>query len=231
MRSRVRSCGIIKRSGMLCCISMIRIVIADDHTIVRHGLKQILALTPDIIVVGESGDGDELLDVLTQIPCDLVLLDMNMPGLAGVDLIKRMRTECSHLPILVLSMHIEGQIASRALKAGASGYLTKDSDPEILVGAIRKVVSGGRFVDAALVETLLFDHDLETRAPHEGLSPRELQVFLMLASGKTVSKIAGELNLSIKTISTHKCRFMLKMNIQTKTDLVRYAIRYQLIDG
>ncbi|MDP1637690.1 MAG: response regulator transcription factor [Candidatus Nitrotoga sp.] len=210
---------------------MIRIVIADDHTIVRHGLKQILALTPDIIVVGESGDGDELLDVLTQIPCDLVLLDMNMPGLAGVDLIKRMRTECSHLPILVLSMHIEGQIASRALKAGASGYLTKDSDPEILVGAIRKVVSGGRFVDAALVETLLFDHDLETRAPHEGLSPRELQVFLMLASGKTVSKIAGELNLSIKTISTHKCRFMLKMNIQTKTDLVRYAIRYQLIDG
>lgn len=231
MRSRVRSCGIIKRSGMFCCISMIRIVIADDHTIVRHGLKQILALTPDIIVVGESGDGDELLDVLTQIPCDLVLLDMNMPGLAGVDLIKRMRTECSHLPILVLSMHIEGQIASRALKAGASGYLTKDSDPEILVGAIRKVVSGGRFVDAALVETLLFDHDLETRAPHEGLSPRELQVFLMLASGKTVSKIAGELNLSIKTISTHKCRFMLKMNIQTKTDLVRYAIRHQLIDG
>lgn len=231
MRSRVRSCGIIKRSEMFCCISMIRIVIADDHTIVRHGLKQILALTPDIIVVGESGDGDELLDVLTQIPCDLVLLDMNMPGLAGVDLIKRMRTERPHLPILVLSMHIEGQIASRALKAGASGYLTKDSDPEILVGAIRKVVSGGRFVDAALVETLLFDHDLETRAPHEGLSPRELQVFLMLASGKTVSKIASELNLSIKTISTHKCRFMLKMNIQTKTDLVRYAIRHQLIEG
>ena len=210
---------------------MIRLIIADDHAIVRHGLKQILSLTPDILVVGESGYSDELLDILARISCDLVLLDMNMPGLAGVDLIKLMRTERPDLPILVLSMHIEGQIASRALKAGATGYLTKDSDPEILVGAIRKVVSGGRFVDAALVETLVFDRDLESRAPHEGLSARELEVFLMIASGKTVSKIAGELNLSIKTVSTHKCRFMLKMNIQTKTDLVRYAIRHQLIDG
>jgi DNA-binding NarL/FixJ family response regulator len=210
---------------------MIRLTIVDDHTIVRHGLKQIFALVPDIIVVGELGGGNELLVMLAQISCDLVLLDMNMPGLAGVDLIKRMRTERPDLPILVLSMHIEGQIVSRALKVGAAGYLTKDSDPEILVGAIRKVVSGGRIVDAALVETLVFDRDLESRAPHERLSARELQVFLMLVSGKTVSKIAGELNLSIKTVSTHKCRFMLKMNIQTKTDLVRYAIRNQLIDG
>lgn len=210
---------------------MIRLIVVDDHTIVRHGLKQILALAPDIIVVGESGGGNELLDMLPRISCDLVLLDMNMPGLAGVDLIKRMRTERPDLPILILSMHIEGQIVSRALKSGAAGYLTKDSDPEILVGAIRKVVSGGRIVDAALVETLVFDRDLESRAPHERLSARELQVFLMLVSGKTVSKIAGELNLSIKTVSTYKCRFMLKMKLQTETDLVRYAIRHQLIGG
>ncbi|MEO6422520.1 MAG: response regulator transcription factor [Candidatus Nitrotoga sp.] len=210
---------------------MIRLIIADDHCIVRHGLKQILALTPDVMVMGESGDGDELLDVLEQTSCDLVLLDMNMPGLAGVGLIKRMRIERPDLPILVLSMHIEGQIASRALKAGASGYLTKDSDPEILIEAIRRVASGGRFVDAALIDMLVFDSDLESYALHVGLSAREFQVFLMIASCKTVTEIAGELHLSIKTISTHKCRFMMKLNIQTKTDLVRYAIRHQLIDG
>jgi DNA-binding NarL/FixJ family response regulator len=130
-----------------------------------------------------------------------------------------------------ISIHIEGQIASRALKAGATGYLTKDNEPEILVEAIRKVVSGGRFVDAALVETLVFDRDLESGAPHERLSARELQVFLMLVSGKTVSKVASELYLSIKTVSTHKCRLMLKLNVQTKTDLIRYAIRHQLINS
>ncbi|CAH1388041.1 response regulator [Candidatus Nitrotoga sp. M5] len=210
---------------------MIRIIIADDHCIVRHGLKQILALTPDIVVMDESGDGDELLGVLKEASCDLVLLDMSMPGLAGVDLIKRVRIERPDLPILVLSMHIEGQIASRALKAGAAGYLTKGCDPEILIGAIRKVASGGRFVDTSLVEVLVFDSGLESHALHEGLSARELQVFLLIASGKTVTEIAGELHLSIKTISTHKCRFMRKLNIQTKTDLVRYAIRHQLIDG
>lgn len=210
---------------------MIRLVIVDDHAIVRHGLKQILALAPDIAVVGEAGGGAELQDVLARTACDLVLLDMNMPGLTGVELIKWICAEHPDLPILVLSMHAEGPIASRALKAGASGYLTKDSEPEILVEAVRKVSGGGKFIDSALVETLVFDHVPEPSAPHEGLSGRELQVFLMFASGRTISEIASDLHLSIKTVSTHKFRLMRKMNLQTSTDLVRYAIRHRLIAG
>jgi DNA-binding NarL/FixJ family response regulator len=210
---------------------MINLIITDDHAIVRHGLKQILALAPDITVLGEAGGGHELQTILAKTTCDLVLLDMNMPGLAGVDLIQWIRSEHPTISILVLTMHVEGQIASRALKAGARGYLTKDSEPEILVEAIRKVSAGGKFIDAALVETLVFDHDAEGSAPHEVLSERELQVFLMLASGRTISDIASELFLSIKTVSTHKFRLMRKMNLQTSTDLVRYAIRHHLIDG
>lgn len=209
---------------------MIRLIIVDDHAIVRHGLKQILALAPDMTVVGEAGSGEELHSVLKRTACDLVLLDMNMPGLAGVDLITRLRGEYPGIPLLILSMHAEGQIASRALKAGASGYLTKDSDPEILVGAIRKVSDGGKFIDPALIETLVFDYSPESRAPHATLSERELQVFLMLASGKTISEIANALYLSIKTVSTHKFRIMRKMDLQTSTDLVRYALRHELID-
>lgn len=209
---------------------MIRIILADDHAIVRHGLRQILALVADISVVGEAGCGADLLDVLERTSCDIVLLDINMPGFSGVDLIKRISTQYPKLPILVLSMHIEGPIASRALKAGASGYLTKDSEPEILVGAIRKVASGGKFIDPVLVETLVFVQGTDERAPHEGLSAREFQVFLMLASGRMVGEIANELFLSIKTVSTHKSRLMEKMNIQTQTDLIRYAIRYKLIE-
>lgn len=210
---------------------MIRLIIVDDHAIVRHGLKQILALAPDVSVVGEAGGGEELQTVLAHTACDLVLLDMNMRGLAGVDLIEWIHAAHPGLPVLILSMHVEGQIASRALRAGASGYLTKDSEPEILVDAIRKVARGGKFIDAALVETLVFDHDSESSAPHEGLSERELQVFLMLASGKTISEIANDLFLSIKTVSTHKFRLMRKMNLQTSTDLVRYAIRHRLIEN
>lgn len=210
---------------------MIRLIIADDHAIVRHGLKQILALASDIQIAGEAGSGGELQEVIARTPCDLVLLDMNMPGLSGVDMIKWLQEGYPDLPVLVLSMHAEGQVASRALKVGARGYLTKDSEPEILVGAIRKVSAGGKFIDASLVETLVFDHDQRSRALHEVLSERELQVFLMLASGRTISDIASELFLSIKTVSTHKFRLMRKMNLQTSTDLVRYAIRHQLIDG
>ncbi len=210
---------------------MTRLIIVDDHAIVRHGLKQILALAPGMQVVGEASTGLEVQDALARTACDLVLLDMNMPGLAGVDLIKWIHDAYPCVSILVLSMHAEGQIASRALKAGARGYLTKDSEPEILIEAIRKVAHGGRFIDSVLVETLVFDHDPSGSAPHEALSERELQVFLLFASGKTVSEIANELYLSIKTVSTHKFRLMRKLNFQTSTDLVRYAIRHRLIDG
>ena len=210
---------------------MIRLIIADDHAIVRHGLKQILALEPDISVVGESGCGEELLQALKKTACDIVLLDINMPGYTGVELIQKLHNEYPDLMILVLSMHQEGPIASRALKAGAAGYLTKDNEPEILMQAIRKVISGGNFIDPVLVDTLIFSPTQENRPLHEGLSERELQVFMMLVAGKTVTEIANEIFLSIKTVSTHKSRLMGKMNIQTQTDLIRYAIRHQLIKG
>lgn len=210
---------------------MIRLILADDHAIVRHGLRQILALAPDITFMAEASDGAELLDILGRTACDLVLLDMNMPGLAGIDLIGRLREAFPGVPILVLSMHIEGQIASRALNAGAAGYLTKDSEPETLVAAIRKVAAGGRFIDASLVETLVFNKSADHPLLHESLSERELQVFRLLAAGCTVSEIAEQLFLSVKTVSTHKYRLMRKMDIQTHTDLVRYAIRHQLIDA
>lgn len=210
---------------------MIKLILADDHAIVRHGLKQILALSPDLTVVGEAGCGDELLDALKCTVCDIVLLDINMPGIAGVELIQRLSTEYPDLRILVLSMHIEGQIASRAFKAGAAGYLTKGCEPEILGVAIRKVAAGGKFIDPVLVETLVFAaNNPGNRVSHESLSERELQVLLMLASGRTVTEIANDLFLSIKTVSTHKSRLMGKMNIQTQTELIRYAIRHKMID-
>ncbi len=210
---------------------MIRLVITDDHAIVRHGLKQILALAPDIEVIGEAGDGQDLLDLLGQMACDLVLLDMNMPGIAGVELIGKIRASYPDAPILVLSMHIEGPVASRALKAGAFGYLTKDSEPEALIGAIRKVAAGGRFIDPMLVEALVFDGAADSELPHQRLSERELQVFTRLVAGESVGEIADELFLSIKTVSTHKVRLMQKMEIMTTADLVRYAVRHGLIKG
>ncbi|MBZ0106379.1 MAG: response regulator transcription factor [Sulfuricella denitrificans] len=210
---------------------MIRLIITDDHAIVRHGLKQILALAPDIEVAGEAGDGQELLDLLGRTDCGLVLLDMNMPGISGMELIGKVRASYPEIPILVLSMHIEGSVASRALKAGAAGYLTKDSEPEALVAAIRKVAAGGRFIDPVMVETLVFDGDADSSLPHQRLSERELQVFTRLVAGETVSEIADKLFLSVKTISTHKFRLMQKMKLQTTSDLVRYAVRHGLIEG
>lgn len=210
---------------------MIRLILADDHAIVRRGLKQILALEPDITVVGEAGCGEELLEALKKIACDIVLLDINMPGYTGVELIQKLHKEHPDLTILVLSMHQEGPVASRALKAGAAGYLTKDNEPEILVQAIRKVISGGNFIDPVLVDSLIFSRTQEDPPLHESLSERELHVFTMLVSGRTVTEIANELFLSVKTVSTHKSRMMEKMSIQTQTDLIRYAIRHQLIKG
>lgn len=208
---------------------MVKLIITDDHAIVRHGIRQILSLSSDIEVVAEAASGQELLDKLGLFECELILLDMNMPGLSGAELIGCVRAAYPKLPVLVLSMHIEGTIASHALKAGAAGYLTKDSEPEILLEAIRKVAAGGRFIDASLVETLVFNHNTASQLPHHRLSERELQVLMMLVSGKTVGDIAHELSLSIKTISTHKLRLMLKIGVQSTADLVRYAIRNNLI--
>ncbi|WP_028215287.1 response regulator transcription factor [Paraburkholderia mimosarum] len=208
---------------------MIRILIADDHAIVRGGLRQILATTADIVVTAEAGQGSEVIEKLRTSEIDLLLLDMNMPGLSGVDLIRRVRSDRPTLPVLVLSIHNEAQVASRALRAGATGYVTKDSDPEVLLTAIRKLTDGGRFIDPKLVDAMVFEKQMGDAAPHEILSDREFQVLQMLAAGKTINEIAGACALSAKTISTHKMRLMQKLGLPNNAEIIRYAIRHRLI--
>ena len=210
---------------------MIRIVVADDHTIVREGLKQVLSAASDFSIVGEAQSGHEVLLRVRDLEFDVLLLDMSMPGKSGIELIKQVRGEKPKLRILVLSMHQERQYAVRAIKAGASGYLTKESAAVQLIAAIRKVAAGGAFITEAVAEQLALGAMPQTEGlPHEALSDREFQVFRLLASGEAVSKIAEALSLSVKTVSTHKARIMQKMNMSNPAELIRYAIKHRLID-
>lgn len=211
---------------------MTRILIADDHTLVRDGLKRILAAASDLTVAAEAVDGDQALARVRAEEFDLVLLDLSMPGLSGVDLIKRLKLERPRLKILVLSMHGEQQYAVRAYKAGASGYLTKDSASAELVSAIRKIAAGGVYISAAGAEQLAVGvmtrtHDL----PHAALSDREFQIFGLLVAGVSLTAIADRLHLSVKTISTHKTHILAKMNLASTAELVRYALEHKLLDG
>ncbi|MFA7291936.1 MAG: response regulator transcription factor [Rhodocyclaceae bacterium] len=210
---------------------MIRIVIADDHAMVRGGLKQIAATTSDIEVVGEATQGDEVLALLGQPLIDLLLLDMTMPGLSGVELIQRLREENPSLPILILSMHNEVQVVTRALKAGAAGYVIKDSEPEILFLAIRKIAAGGKYIDPALVDAMVFDASDKELSSHESLSEREFQILRMIAAGWALGNIANHLHLSPKTISTHKMRLMEKLGINNNAELIRYATRHGIVSN
>lgn len=208
---------------------MIRLVIADDHAIVRGGLKQIFAMVPDFEVVGEAVNGTEVLDCLRLAPFDLLLLDLNMPGISGADLIKRVKAHRSDLPVLVLSMHNEPQVAARMLRAGAAGYITKDCEPDILLAAIRKVAANGRYIAPDLAEKMVFDvTSTGQRLPHSLLSNREYEVFDLLISGKSVNEIATQLAISNKTVSTHKVRLMEKMNLSNMADLLRYAMEHKV---
>lgn len=210
---------------------MIRVVIADDHTIVREGLKQLLLAAGSFEIAGEARDGFEVLKLAREKEFDVLLLDLSMPGKSGMDLIKQVKSERPRLRVLVLSMHQEHQYAVRAIKAGASGYLTKDSASTQLVSAIEKVASGGAFISAEVAEQLALGAMPQTEGPpHASLSDREYQVFRMLVSGKAVSEIAGELSLSVKTVSTHKARLMEKMGIENQAELVRYAMKHRLVD-
>ena len=210
---------------------MIRVLIADDHAIVRGGLKQLLALTNDVEVAGEATNGEQVMEQLRNGCFDLVLLDMSMPGISGVDLIARIRIRDARLPILVLSMRNETQLVRRALKAGASGYLTKDNEPETLMAAISKTAAGGRFIDPLLVEQMVFGVDTPgLDQAHERLSNRECQILSLLARGKSVNQIADELTISNKTVSTHKARLMQKMNFSSNADLVRYGVAHGLLE-
>ncbi|RZF26526.1 response regulator transcription factor [Paraburkholderia sp. UYCP14C] len=208
---------------------MIRILIADDHAIVRGGLRQIVATTGDIVVAAEAAQGAEVIDQLRACAVDLLLLDMTMPGISGVALIRRVRAEHPSLPVLVLSIHDEAQVASRALRAGATGYLTKDSDPEVLLAAIRKLADGGRFIDPKLVDAMVFETQRGDVPPHEVLSDREFQVLQMLAAGRSINDIADAFALSAKTISTHKMRLMQKLGLSNNAEVIRYAIRHGMI--
>lgn len=207
---------------------MIRVLIADDHTVVRSGLRQIVATAPDLTVAGEAGNGSEVLAAVRGSGCDVVLMDMTMPGVCGVDLIRRVRSERPGLPVLVLSMHNEAQVVSRALRAGASGYLTKDCETDVLIAAIRKVAGGGRFLDPTLVEAVVFVDSGREAPPHEALSDREFQVLQLVAAGLSLADIGDRLNISAKTVSTHKQRLMEKLRIDNNAELVRYAVRHGL---
>ena len=210
---------------------MIRVLIADDHAVVRQGLKQILGDTPELVVAGEATNGQEVLDKVRAEAWDIVVLDISMPDRSGLDILKELQSERPKLPVLVLSMYSEDQFAVRVLKAGARGYLTKDSAPDDLVKAIRKVVSGGTYVSAFLGEKLAFEIGTDSsKLPHETLSDREFQVLRLIAAGKSVKEIAAELYLSVKTVSTYRARLLLKMDLETNAELIHYAIQNRLID-
>jgi len=210
---------------------MIRILIADDHTLMRDGLKQILSTADDMIVAGEARDGLQTLDRLRSGKWDLLLLDMSMPGRSGVELIKQIRTEKPRLPILVLSMYKDGEYAVRTIRAGAAGYLCKDSASQQLLDAIRAVAAGGRFISPELAADLAFGLILrDDRPPHAGLSDREFLIFRLIATGVGITEIAQRLNLSAKTVSTYKMRVLQKMQMSSVADLVRYGLKHGLLD-
>jgi DNA-binding NarL/FixJ family response regulator len=210
---------------------MIRVLLADDHAIVRAGLKEILADTGDITVTGEASSGQEALASIRDNDYDVAVLDMSMPGRSGIELIRQVKDERPKLRILVLTMHSEQQYAVRALKAGASGYLTKESAPDQLVAAIRRIAAGGAFVSSETAEQLALDVNRAPGGPpHTLLSDREFQVFELIVSGKSVTDIARQLALSVKTVSTHKTRILNKMGVTSEAELVRYALEHQLLD-
>ena len=210
---------------------MIRIVIADDHAIVREGLKRIVASAQDMEVLAEAADGTEVLQRVREADFDVLVLDLSMPGRSGMELIRLVKAEQPRLRILVLSMHQELQYAVRAIKSGASGYLTKESAPAQLVLALRKIASGGAYISAEVAEQLaLGSMPGATAETHEALSAREFEVFRLLAAGTSVTDIAAKLNVSVKTASTHKANLMHKMALQNQSELVRYAIRHGLAD-
>jgi DNA-binding NarL/FixJ family response regulator len=209
-----------------------KVLVADDHAIVREGLKRILDGQEGIEIAGEATNGHEVIESVRTGGFDLLLLDLSMPGKSGIELIKQVRDESPKLRILVLTMHEEDQYAVRAIRAGASGYLTKESATEQLVSAIRRIAEGRLYISPNVAEQLALDvMPRGDDAPHKLLSDREFEVFKLLVAGRSVSDIAGQLHLSVKTVSTHKTRILQKMNAASVADLVRYAIRYRLVDN
>ncbi|HEV3197268.1 MAG TPA: response regulator transcription factor [Bryobacteraceae bacterium] len=208
---------------------MIRVLLADDHAILRGGLKEILIRHLEGVECGEAGDAEEVLVQVREHPWDLLILDITMPGRSGLDILADLKLLRPELPVLILSMLPEDQFGKRVLKAGARGYLKKESAPEELIHAIRKVLVGGRYVSPTLAEKLA--RDLQEEGPlHEALSPREFEVLVMIGSGKSVSQVAEELHLSGTTVSTHRAHILEKMKMTTTAEMIRYAVRHHLVD-
>jgi two-component system, NarL family, invasion response regulator UvrY len=210
---------------------MARVLIADDHAVVREGLKRILAEELGVSIFGEASTSQEVIQRMGERDWDIVILDITMPGRSGLDALKELRQSHPRVPVLVLSMHPEDQFAIRVLKAGAAGYLTKERAPEELISAVRRVLAGGKYVSASLAERLAGEVARDTeKLPHEALSDREYQILRLIASGKTVSEIAQILVLSVKTISTYRVRILQKMNKRTNAELTTYAERHGLVE-
>ncbi len=210
---------------------MIRILIADDHTLFRKGLQHILAEYPDQVVTDEASNGQEVLDKIWHNDYDMVLLDITMPGMTGLEALKQLKNERPKLPVLVLSMHPEEQYAVRVIKAGASGYLRKESAPDELITAIQRISGGRKYITSSLAERLADDVEPTAEKPlHDALSDREFEVFRMIAAGKTVTQIAEALFLNARTISTYRSRILEKMQMKTNAELIRYAIKHKILD-
>ena len=209
---------------------MISVFIADDHAIVRQGLKQILSDTADIRLAGEAATGQETLRLVRSGTCDVLVLDLNMPGISGLDILRVLKGERPNLPVLILSIHAENQYAVRCLQAGAAGYLTKESAPEELVEAIRQVVAGGKYVSRGLAESLAMRLNNDGEQPrHETLSDREFQVLQLMGAGNSLSEIAAALSLSVKTVSTYRARMLEKLGLKSSAEIIQYAIQNRLV--
>ena len=208
---------------------MIRIALADDHAIVTGGIKQMLSTTSNISVVATVSNANDLMEMLRVTTLDLLITDLSMLGVSGVELVEKVRRQYPQMPVLVLSMHNEAPIVSRALKAGAAGYVTKDSEPEVLISAIRTIAGGGRYIDPVLVDKVVFDMQKPEGDSLQSLSDRELQVLTLFARGSGLKEIAGHLSVSPKTISTHKMRLMQKLGISNNAELIRFAVQHGLV--
>lgn len=207
------------------------VLVADDHAIIRDGLKKIMADTHDLVVAGEASNGGAVLEKVRERAWDLVVLDISMPGRNGLELLRLIRTERPKMPILIFSMHPEEQYGVRAIRAGASGYLSKESDSDLLLPAMRKVVHGGKFISQKLAELLATEMSpVNEGLPHLLLTDREFEIFNRIVQGESLTSIANDLSLSIKTVSSHKTHILGKMRMSNNVELVRYAIEQQLID-
>jgi DNA-binding NarL/FixJ family response regulator len=211
------------------CKSKIKILIADDHPLFRQGLKNAFGDTSDIEVIDEAENSNDILRKVREFDLNLVLLDISMPGKGGLEVLKQLKAEYPKIPVLILSVYPENQYAVRFIKAGASGYLSKESSVDTLLDAVRKVAQGGNYASADITEKLAFDFLNVDKPPHELLSDREYQVFSMIATGKSLTEIGNELSLSVKTISTHRTRILDKMKMKKNAELIHYAIQHELI--